>query len=133
MRHTIEFDHENKWVLTRFRGPLLIDEAVALLKTSVSFPEWSPAWDRIIDYSDGLLGDLDVEAVQRGKVALGEVLSAAYGGKPTLSAQVCADPIKLPLIKYWIGLGDGDYPAGLKLFDSIAEAQAWILASRAAR
>ena len=121
MRHTIEFDHENRWVLTSFHGPLRIEDAVALLRQSVLFPGWTPEWDRIIDYSDGLLGDL------------GEILRSAYAGKPTLSAQVCADPMKLPLVKYWIGLGAGDYPAGLKLFDSIAEAQAWIMASRDAR
>ncbi|WP_339740124.1 hypothetical protein [uncultured Maricaulis sp.] len=133
MRHTIEFDHENRWVLTSFHGPLRIEDAVALLRQSVLFPGWTPEWDRIIDYSDGLLGDLDIEAVARGKADLGEILRSAYAGKPTLSAQVCADPMKLPLVKYWIGLGAGDYPAGLKLFDSIAEAQAWIMASRDAR
>ncbi|WP_417488858.1 hypothetical protein [Maricaulis sp.] len=133
MRHTVEFDHENRWVLTRFHGPLLIEDAVALLKQSVLFPGWTPEWDRIVDYSDGMLGDLDVEAVLRGKVALGEILRAAYAGKPTLSAQVCADSMKLPLVKYWIGLGTDSYPAALEVFDNIAEAQAWILASRRAR
>ncbi len=130
MRHTIEFDIENRWSLTTFHGPLLISEAVELLQQSIALPEWTPEWDRIIDYSDGLLGDLDVATVQGAKTALGAVLQAAYGGRPTLSAQVCADPMKRPLVEYWIGLWADDYPAGLKLFSSLAQAQAWILASR---
>ncbi|WP_339744462.1 hypothetical protein [uncultured Maricaulis sp.] len=133
MRHTIEYDFDNRWALTTFHGPLRISDAVDMLKQTVALPEWTPHWDRIIDYSDGMLGDLDVATVQAAKADLGEVLRAAYGGKPTLSAQVCSDPMRRPLVEYWIGLGAGDYPAGLKLFNSLAQAQAWILASRAAR
>lgn len=133
MRHTIEYDFENRWALTTFHGPVSIAEAVELLQQTVMLPEWTPDWDRIIDYSSGLLGDLDVPTIQGAKSSLGRVLRAAYGGRPTLSAQVCTDPMKRPLIEYWIGLGAAGYPAGLKLFDSIAQAQAWILASRAER
>lgn len=133
MLHTIEFNIECQWALTTFHGPVSIAEAEELLQQSVSQPEWTPDWDRIIDYSDGLLGDLDVATVQGAKASLGAVLSAAYCGRPTLSAQVCTDPMQRPLLEYWIGLGADGYPAGLKLFHSIAQAQAWILASRAER
>jgi hypothetical protein len=133
MRHTIEFDFQNQWSLTTFHGPVRIADAVELLKQSVSLPEWTPLWDRIIDYSDGMLGDLDVATVQDAKTALGEVLQKAYAGKPTLSAQVCADPMKRPLVEYWMSLGAADYPAGLRLFDTLAQAQAWIRASRVMR
>jgi hypothetical protein len=133
MRHTLEISVENQWALTTFHGPVDIADAVDLLQQLVLMPEWTPAWDRIIDYSDGLLGDLDVAAIQGAKASLGHVLRAAYGTRTTLSAQVCADPMKRPLVEYWISLGADDYPADLKVFDSVAQAQAWILASRAAR
>tara|TARA_R110000868_G_scaffold102686_2_gene282922 strand:+ start:4314 stop:4745 length:432 start_codon:yes stop_codon:yes gene_type:complete len=130
MRHTIEFNIEERWALTTFHGPVSIDETVVLLRQLVSSPQWTPACDRIIDYNDGLLGDLDVPTVQGAKSALGDVLQAAYGDKPSLSAQVCANPMQRPLVEYWISLGAAGYPAGLKLFDSVAQARAWILASR---
>ena len=94
MRHTIEFDHENRWVLTSFHGPLRIEDAVALLRQSVLFPGWTPEWDRIIDYSDGLLGDLEesrpagVEGCNSaGKIRvtdLAEAGVAQFGGKALL-------------------------------------------------
>ncbi|WP_417481341.1 hypothetical protein [Maricaulis sp.] len=133
MRHTIEFDYENRWAVTAFHGPVSIPEAAALLRQAVSLPEWTPDWDRIIDYSDGMLGDLDVEAIKAGKAVLGQILHEAYGDKPTLSAQVCADPMKLPLVEYWIGLGEADYPASLQLFDTLAAAKAWLIATRKAQ
>lgn len=130
MRHTIEFDFTNRWALTTFHGPVHVDEVVELLKRVVELPQWSPDWDRIIDYSDGMLGDFDVEVVREAKTRLGEVLQQAYAGKPTLSAQVCSDPMKKPLVEYWIGLGAGDYPADLVLFGSVAEARSWLLQNR---
>ncbi|WP_417467932.1 hypothetical protein [Maricaulis sp.] len=133
MRHTIEFDYENRWTITAFRGPLRIAEAAALLQQAVSSPAWTPDWDRIIDYSDAMLGDLDVETIRAGKAVLGEILREAYGDKPTLSAQVCADPMKRPLVEYWIGLGEADYPADLQLFDTLAAAKAWIVDTRKAQ
>jgi hypothetical protein len=133
MHHTIEFNTEERWALTTFHGPVRIADAVVLLQQLVSSPRWTPDCDRIIDYSDGLLGDLDVATVQGAKIALGEVLKTAYGDKPSLSAQVCANPMQRPLVEYWISLGATGYPAGLELFDTVAQARAWILAGRAAR
>jgi len=133
MRHTIEFDYGNRCAVTIFHGPVSMADAAGLLRQAVSSPFWTPDWDRIIDYSDGMLGDLDVEAIVAGKAVLAEILKQAYGDRPTLSAQVCADPMKRPLVEYWIGLGEAGYPASLRLFDTLAAAKTWIIDTRKAQ
>jgi hypothetical protein len=133
MLHTIEFDFENRWSLTTFHGLVRLEETIQLLQQSIALPEWSTEWDRISDYDDGLLGDLDAESVRKAKQVIGKILLDAYAGKPTLSAQVCSDQMKWPMIEYWIRLGGQDFPAAAAMQGTVAQAQAWILASRAAR
>tara|TARA_R110000868_G_scaffold13584_2_gene63166 strand:- start:10204 stop:10605 length:402 start_codon:yes stop_codon:yes gene_type:complete len=131
MWHTVDFDPVNQLALTTFRGPLLIDDAATLLREVIAHPEWTPQWSRIINYDDAMLGELNPEAVQGAQRQLGEIIKNAYKGAPTFSAQVCFDPLKRPLLEYWIGLNETGYPAEMKLFATVSEARSWILAARA--
>lgn len=130
MRHTIEFDLENGLVIGTYHGPVRADEVIDMMREAISRPDWSPKFDRIIDYNDGMLGDLDPEAMREAQHTMGEIMRGTFEGNPTFSAQVCADPMKRPLIEYWMGMGVRDYPIEMKMFDTVAEAKAWIRAMR---
>lgn len=130
MRHTLEFDSENNWALATYHGSVRTEEILELLNQALGWHGWTTKWDRIIDYDDGMLGDLDSVAMRDTQVEMGKMLRRAYGDRPTYSAQVCSDPMKRPLIDYWMCMGAHEYPAGLKLFSTVAEAKAWILTMR---
>lgn len=130
MHHTIEFDRDNQWAVIRYRGPVAIEDSLALMRQLVAMPGWTPQCDRIVVYDDGLLGDVTVEDFSRLREELVVLLGEHYGDAPNWSAQVCRDPMQRPLVEYWVSFGGQFYSAGLQIFDTVEAAKAWLRTKR---
>ena len=130
MKHTIDLDVDQQWAVIRYHGPVRPDDPVTILRTLAARPGWTPQCDRIVVYDDGQLGDLDAAEFRRMRDQLIATHSAIYGEAETFSAQVCRDPMQIPLVAYWISFGNSFYPAGMQRFDTVEEAKAWLCAQR---
>lgn len=131
MKHELEVDAENQWILVRFRGEIAEGDALALMQRAVQMPGWTPACDRIVVYEDDSdLNQLDVTSFERLGAGLAEFIHAHYGDTPSRSAQVCNDTMKRVLLEFWVNLTEDGYPAQLQLFDTVQEAKAWLLRER---
>ena len=131
VRHTIELDTDNQWAILRYHGEVAIEDALTLLHTLVAMPGWTPRCDRIVVYDDGLLGRVSAEDFRRIRTQLGDFIRKHYGDAPNYSAQVCGNPMQRPLVEYWVNFGRDTYSPGLKLFDTVAAAKAWLRRTRA--
>lgn len=131
MRHTIELDTDNQWAIIRYHGEVAIEESLALLQQLVGMPGWTPRCDRIVVYDDGLLGHVSAADFRRMREALGDFIRDHYGDAPNYSAQVCGNPVQRPLVEYWVSFGRTAYAPGLRLFDTVAAAKAWLRRMRA--
>ncbi|MHA6287797.1 hypothetical protein [Maricaulis sp. CAU 1757] len=131
MQHELELDAENQWIIVRFHGLIEEGDPVELMRRAVEMPGWTPHCDRIVVYeNDSELHTLDVESFGRMRSALSEFIKEHYGDTPSRSAQVCNDRMKQILLDFWVGLAAMGYPAQMARFDTVKEAQAWLLAQR---
>ena len=131
MKHELEVDAENQWILVRYHGVLEESDPLALLERAVTMPGWSDKCDRIVVYGDDAdLHKLDVAAFGRIRDQLAGFVDKYYGVTQTRSAQVCNDRMKQVLLDFWMGLAGPDYPSQLQRFDTVEEAKAWLRRDR---
>lgn len=134
MKHIIEFDRDRQIATVRYKDEVLVEHAPDIIRKITSEPGWTPRCSRIIDYSDGLLGEMDFAKLARIKTELIALIAEHYQGRQHYTAHVCPDSAKAPIVDYWVSssTGTGAYPAGQARFDTEEEAGRWIEDMRAA-
>lgn len=134
MTHKIEIDTDRQIATVRYHGEVRVENAPDLLRRIVMHPDWTPQMSRIVDYTNGLLGEIDAEHLRAIKTELVAIIDLYYRGAPHFTANVCADPLKAPIVDFWVSAATGrqPYPAGQARFDTEPEAISWIERMRAA-
>lgn len=134
MKHLIELDRDRQIAIVRYKGEVRVDHAPDIIRSIVRNSDWTPRYSRIIDYSSGLLGEMDFTELNRIKSELVALIAQYYKGHPHYTAHLCHDPTKAPIVDYWVSAasGTGRYPAGQARFNTEAEAIHWIEKMRAA-
>jgi hypothetical protein len=127
MRHTVELDEENQVAIIRYHGEVRASQAPDILRKMIALPGWTSEYSRIIIYDDGLLGEMDDQDLRDQIEELKSIIAEAYDGRPHVSAHVCADVMKVPIVDYWLHLSAGrGYAVPGNRFDSIQAATRWI-------
>lgn len=132
MKHEIWIEPDTQLAFIRYRGEVHLDESIELLRRIIIQPEWTPRCSRILLYEDALLGQVTSAELERARVILSEILRDAYQGAAHYLAHVCDDPLKTPILDFWVTAGNRDYPAHIARMNTEREARAWIEEQRAA-
>lgn len=81
-------------------------------------------------YDEGLLGNVSAADFRRIRNELDSFIRQHYGTVPNHSAQVCGNPMQRPLVEYWVSFGARTYGPKLQLFETVEDAQSWLLSQR---
>ncbi|BDX01247.1 hypothetical protein [Maricaulis maris] len=131
MKHRVEFDPERQVAIIRYRGELRAEDPAELIRELVGKPGWTPRCDRIVLYDEALMGEMTAGDFKKTAALLQPLIARHYGSAPSFSAHVCVDPLQRASLEYWMALGEAIYSPSMALFDTLAEAEAWIAAQRA--
>jgi hypothetical protein len=127
MLHTVDLDEENRVAIVRYQGLVRAHHAVPIIRAMIALPGWTPEYSRIIVYDKGQLGEMDDRDLLSQIDELKTLVVEAYEGRPHVSAHVCADPMKAPIVDYWLHMSAGrGYAVPGNRFDSIVAALRWI-------
>ncbi len=132
VKHWIEFDPDRQLGGVHYRGEVRPEDPAELIRELIAKPGWTPRCDRIVLYDEADLGELTVAGFKRTAALLQPVIAQFYGQAPNFSAHVCRDPLQRSSLEYWMALGAAVYSPPMALFETRAEAEAWLATQRAA-
>lgn len=132
MTHRIEFDPLRQLAVVRYYGEVRPQDPADLLRELVAKPGWTPRCDRIVLYDEADLGELTAANFKQTAAYLQPVIAQFYGQAPNFSAHVCGNALQRGSLEYWVALGASIYSPPMALFETIAEAEAWLLDRRSA-
>lgn len=132
MKHRIEFDPDRQIGVVRYRGELRPEDPAELIRELVAKPGWTPRCDRVVLYDEAELGEMTPARFKETAALLQPVIAQFYGQAPNFSAHVCNNALQRASLEYWIALGSAVYSPPMQLFETRAQAEAWLADQRAA-
>ncbi|WP_291842583.1 hypothetical protein [Maricaulis sp.] len=132
MKHRIEFDPVRQLGVVHYHGEVRPEDPAELMRELVAKPGWTPRCDRIVLYDHADLGELTAARFKRVAAHLQPVIAQFYGQAPNFSAHVCSNALQRSSLEYWMALGSALYSPSMALFESRAEAEAWLADQRGA-
>jgi hypothetical protein len=126
VQHKAEIDVARRRIVIRYEGPVTVANLFDLLDELIERPEWRPEFARMPVYDRGIFSTFApqemAELVDR---------ATAYRRKHYVDpsppvAHVCSDALKKVFVKHWLAEVGRTESAHDRLFDTEAEAHAWL-------